>query len=431
MIFLYTILFYLFLPIIFARLYWRGRKNKLYRERWGERLGKTPFILPSSLWLHAVSLGEAVAATPLIEALLKAYPNESIVVTTTTPTGSAHIQKLIQKHKGRLYHSYFPYDLPHALNRFFNRIHPRILIVMETELWPNFFATANRRGVPVVVVNARISDNALPRYEKIKSWMPGILNRITHVAAQSERDQQRFIDLGLSPEKSSNAGNIKYDFVLPEGIADKAKTIKSAWPSRFVLIAASTHEGEEALFLDAYLSLKKRFPTLLLILVPRHPERFARVESLICDKKLTVVKRSEFCPITDQTDVFLGDTMGELFVYYALSDLAFVGGSLVPIGGHNILEPAALKLPILMGPYMNNSKSVADDFLSRDAAMSVSPSHLALDIAALIESASRREVLGRNAFSVLEQNRGTLARLMSHVIISHCLSCDGRGGHLK
>ncbi len=412
MIFLYTVLFYIFLPIIFARLYWRGRKNKMYREHWGERLGKTPFTLKSSLWLHAVSLGEAVAGTPLIEALLKAYPDEPIVVTTTTPTGSAHIQKLAQKHEGRLYHAYFPYDLPHALNRFFNRVHPRILIVMETELWPNVFAAANHRAVPIIVVNARISDKALPRYEKIKPWMPGILNRITHVAAQSERDQQRFIDLGLSPEKSSNAGNIKYDFVLPEDIADKAKTITATWPSRFVLIAASTHEGEEALFLDAYLTLKKRFPALLLILVPRHPERFARVESLIRDKKLAVLKRSESCPITDQTDVFLGDTMGELFVYYALSDLAFVGGSLIPIGGHNILEPAALKLPILMGPYMNNAKAVADDFLFRDAAVSVSPTQLAEDIAPLIENTSRREILGANAFNVLLANRGTLTRLL-------------------
>lgn len=417
MIALYTVLFYIFLPIIFARLYWRGRKNKLYRERWGERLGKTPFTLPSSLWLHAVSLGEAVAATPLIEALLKAYPDEPIVITTTTPTGSAHIHNLVQKHKGRLYHTYFPYDLPHALNRFFNRVHPRILIVMETELWPNVFAAANHRVVPIIVVNARISDSALPRYEKIKRWMPRILNCITYVAAQSERDQQRFIDLGLSPKKSSNAGNIKYDFVLPEGITDKAQTIKSTWPSRFILIAASTHEGEEALFLDAYLSLKKRFPSLLLILVPRHPERFSRVESLIRDKKLVLVKRSESCPITDQTDVFLGNTMGELFVYYALSDLAFVGGSLIPIGGHNILEPAALKLPILIGPYMNNSKAVAQDFLACDAAVSVSPAHLAQDIAPLIEDIHRREVLGANAFSILEQNRGTLARLLTLISV--------------
>lgn len=412
MIFIYTLLFYIFLPLVFARLYWRGRKNKMYRERWGERLGKTPFTLKSSLWIHAVSLGEAVAATPLIEALLKIYPNDNIVVTTTTPTGSAHIQKLVQKHKERLYHAYFPYDLPHALSRFFSRVHPRILIVMETELWPNVFAAANRCKVPILVVNARISDKALPRYEKIKAWMPTILNRVTYVAAQSERDQQRFIDLGLSSDKASNAGNIKYDFVLPEGILEKAEAIKSTWPERFVLIAASTHEGEETLFLEAYSQLKKIEPRLLLILVPRHPERFSRVESLIREKNLNLIKRSEATPITEHTNVFLGDTMGELFVYYALSDLAFVGGSLIPIGGHNILEPAALQLPIVMGPYMNNSQAIVQDFLSHKAAVAVSPTQLAGDIAPLLQDTNLRQALGRNALALLEQNRGALNRLL-------------------
>lgn len=414
LIILYTLLFYAALPLIFLRLYWRGQTQQAYRQGWAERLGFTSFQLHcSTIWIHAVSLGEMVAVTPLIEALLAANPAEIIVLTTTTPTGRTHAQNLVKKWPHRLYHSYLPYDLPLFLKRFIKRSQPKMLIVMETELWPHLFQTVSAKKIPLLLINARISDQAFPRYEKIRFFMPSILKNITLLIAQSEADRQRFIHFGMNPENTITLGNIKYDLPPPApAILKEAKTFKHSFPNRFVLIAASTHPGEEALFIRAYQALKPNYPELLLVLVPRHPHRFETLIREIEATQLKLVKRSDQTEISEETDIFLGNSMGELSFYYALSDLAFVGGSLVPIGGHNILEPAALGLPILFGPHMNNARQIARDFLAHHAAYEVTAPLLNASLTHLINHASERSTMGQNALDLLAQNRGILQKLL-------------------
>lgn len=412
MIFLYTLFFYLSLPLVFLRLWWRGRRNTMYRDRWAERLGWPAFRLESSIWLHAVSMGEAVAATGLVEALLARFPEYPIVLTSMTPTGSQHMQKLVQKWPGRVFHSYVPYDLPLCLNSFIGRISPKLLIVMETELWPNVFRLMQAQKRPVVVVNARISDRAYRRYQKIARQMSTILGGITWLAAQSEQDRERFVHLGMDPHTAETIGNMKYDLSVSETLPAQAAVLKAGWAARFVVIAASTHEGEEAAFLAAYAALKPGYPALLLMLVPRHPERFQKVAEDVKTRGLTLIKRSEATPVTSTTDVFLGDSMGELMLFYACADIAFVGGSLVPVGGHNILEPAALHLPILFGPYMQNSRKIVADFLKEKAACATSAEALSKDLAILIEDAEKRQALGERAGKILAANRGVVAQLV-------------------
>ncbi|MCX7124048.1 MAG: glycosyltransferase, partial [Gammaproteobacteria bacterium] len=279
-------------------------------------------------------------------------------------------------------------------------------------LWPNTIEVTHQQQIPILLANARISDHAYPRYQRIRPLLKRIFTQINCVAAQSSQDLERFQLLGLDIKKGVQAGNIKYDFTLPSDIKETAERFKEKWPPRLVWIAASTHEGEEAQILQAYLLAKKKHKDLLLILVPRHPERFDRVAEYVKEAGLKLARRTEKKPISAETDVFLGDSMGELLFYYALADLAFVGGSLVNIGGHNILEPAALGVPIICGPYMQNSKAIVADFLMKKAVVQTTVENFSIEVLRLLSRKRDRNSLAKAASLLLEKNKGVL----------HCLT---------
>lgn len=358
---LYNIILHLAFPWIFLRLYIKGRELPAYRERWSERVGSVnSTALSKSIWIHAASVGETVAATPLVEMLRLEYPDTPIVFTTMTPTGSDTVLRLLSQ---KVRHSYIPYDFPHALKRFWSHHQPRLLILMERELWPNLLELCAQKQVPVVLANARLSARSASEYRMASRFMRRMLSNITMIVAQSDRDAERFMRLGASQKALCSGGNIKCNVAFSENLERDGVTLRQevlAGQDRSVWIAASTHEGEESVLLRIFRALKKTYPNLLLLLVPRHPERFEAVAHLCVDQGYVIVRRSLGDPCVARTDIFLGDTMGELMLFYAASDIAFVGGSLVPVGGHNMVEPAALGLPIITGRHVFNSTHISD-----------------------------------------------------------------------
>lgn len=358
--FLYTFLFYLALPFILARLYWKGRKNPAYTERLCERFSWGPVISPKvDVWVHAVSLGEVVASKMLVDQLLAA--NQRVLVTAMTPTGSAQV---IRQFGERVAHQYIPYDFPWALRRFFMATQPRVGIVMETELWPNMIAEAKLFGVVLFLANARISDGAFKTYQRVKFFFQPFLTQFTGILAQSTHDAKRFCALGAPNSKVRIMGNMKSDLQVSMDGFDALRAFKSAWgDKRPVVIAASTHDGEEQQIFTVFRALQRAVPEVVLLVAPRHPERFDTVYQLACKHELKTGRRSNKNAITEATDVVVLDCLGELLGFYALSDYAFVGGSFVSVGGHNVLEPMALGVPVFCGTFMHNSKSLCDELL--------------------------------------------------------------------
>jgi 3-deoxy-D-manno-octulosonic-acid transferase len=409
--YLYSILFYLALPFFFLRLLWRSRRNPGYRQRWSERLGFCPFQLGSCIWVHAVSVGETLAAVPLIKALLKEFPDIPIVVTNMTPTGAART-KAVFAQEARIYQAYIPYDLPGAIERFICRIHPQIAIIMETELWPNLFAGCQKHHIPIVITNARLSEKSALRYTYIPSLRRDMFSAIHHIAAQSSIDAERFITLGLPREKMTIAGNLKFDLELPIDLSEKSLTLREQLgKEQFIWIAASTHPGEEEIILAAHSAILKKYPSALLILVPRHPERFNQVAEMIKQQGFDVVRRSSGEQCNTQTTIYLGDTMGELLILYAVADVALVAGSFVKIGGHNMLEPAALHKPILTGPVLFNFAEISQMLLEAKGMIVVkNPEELALAIEKFVENKADRLTVGENAYQVVAANRGALQK---------------------
>lgn len=411
-ILLYSFLFPLLLPFAFLRLWIKGRKNKAYREHWVERIGQFSFRLDHSIWVHAVSLGEMVAAGPLIQTLLTRNPTQKLALTCMTPTGRMEAQKWADKYPERVFVAYLPYDYSFFIKRALRQIRPRLLIVMETEIWPNLFRLCK---APILIANARISDQAITGYKRIRFLMEEVLQEVDEVLAQSEIDCKRFQFLG-APHVSV-MGNIKYDLPEPIQAIEQAAGIQKTWKKRLILTAGSTHAGEDNLLLEAYQKLKVQYPNLFLILVPRHPERFDAVYDLCLKMGLSCVRRSSNQDVQEE-DIFLVDAMGELKTFYALSDLVFVGGSLISIGGHNILEAAILGKPIFVGPYMQNARKVVEEFLENKALVQVEqPSELVQTIDKLLQDSETREKMGRNASLMMNKNRGALDRLMQ--TISH------------
>jgi 3-deoxy-D-manno-octulosonic-acid transferase len=408
----YSILLYLLWPLIVARLLWRARRNPAYLQRWRERFAAGPPMAPCPrLWVHAVSVGEVVAASPLISALLARFPDHAVLVTTTTPTGSAEVRR---RFADRVEHRYLPVDLPHLAGGLVRRINPRLLLVMETELWPNLYAACRDRGVPVMLVNGRLSERSFRGYRRIRRLVAETLDAVTALAARSDTDAQRFLALGADAARVRVVGNLKYDLQLPEapnGGGDGAPT-----GDRPVWIAASTHEGEDERILAAHHSVRKRIPDALLILVPRHPERFDAV-ALVCGQAgLSVARRSRGEPVTEGTAVWLGDTMGELQALFALADVAFMGGSLVPTGGHNPLEAAARGLPVLTGPQVFNFREVFDALVEAGGAQVVpDETALALSVIALLEDKAECRRRGEAAAAVVAANRGAVGRVVDWV----------------
>lgn len=412
---LYTALYYCLLPFIFLRLLWRARQSPAYARRWGERLGF--FAAPGSgggLWLHSVSVGETVAAAPLIKQIQQAYPDLPITITTMTPTGSNRVRELFGD---AVFHVYVPYDIPCAINRFLNKVKPRLLLIMETELWPNMIHVSHRRGIKQLVLNARLSERSARGYRRFPKLVNAMLSRLDGVAAQSQGDAERLRGLGLSAEKLVVTGSIKFDIEVARQVEEQALLLRREWDaSRPVWIAASTRLGEDEQVLAALRQLLDNYPDLLLVLVPRHPERFDQVAELCHSMGFKVARRSRTEQVTADTQVMLGDTMGELLLLYGASDVAFVGGTLVETGGHNFLEPAALGLPVVSGPHRFNFAEVGKMLLSAGAMQEVhSSGELAAAVSVLLAEPERMRQMGRAGQQVIAANRGARQRLFEMV----------------
>ncbi len=406
---LYTLLVWLCIPSILLRALWRSIRIPAYRQRLHERFGFTPFVPHKSpvIWIHAVSLGESIAATPLIKALQERLPNFTLLITNTTVTGSEQIRKTFPN----LINRYLPYDLPGAIGRFLNRTHPTLAIIMETELWPNLLYYTHKRHIPILLANARLSDRSTRGYQRISSLVEEMLSKITAVAAQSQIDGNRFIQLGLEPKQLLVTGNIKFDMQIPKIIETEGKKLRAAFGDRPVLIAASTHEGEEIMVLDAFKKIREKYPTALLILVPRHPDRFQKVARLCETAQFRVARRSLHERAHAAIDILLGDTMGELRLLYAASDIAFVGGSLVSVGGHNLIEPAAAKLPIITGSYLHNFIAISELLKDANALMVVNGTQsLAHAFLQLLSHKAQSLTMGERAYQVSIANTGALER---------------------
>ena len=408
----YVLLIYILLPLY--ALYWliRGLINRSYLDRVGQRFGLSYPKLPAgTIWVHAVSVGEVQASVPLVHALKSRFPGRIILLTTVTPTGAAHVVKVLGD---TVRHCYIPFETPNAVNSFFNATQPALALVMETEIWPNLYHTCGKRGIPLVLVSARISPNSVDRY---RWFLPMFREALSHgilIAAQGEADASRFLSLGASPERTWITGNIKFDFELPADLAARGAKLRERYiGDRPVWIAASTHDKEEEQVLDAHERILALMPNVVLVLVPRHPERFNTVASILRRRNFTFVSRTSGERCEADTTVFLGDTMGELTTLYAASDVAFVGGTLVPVGGHNLLEPGALGLPVVTGPHLFNTQDIADLFGDIGASVEVQDgATLASAVVPLLQDRSLAAELGRRGRRIVETNRGALQRLM-------------------
>lgn len=413
--YLYTFLFYLALPFLFLRLLWRSRNAPLYRQRWAERLGFCPFQLEKSIWIHTVSLGETIAAIPLIKALKEKYPETPILVTNMTPTGSERVKAVFGD---TVFNAYIPYDLPGSLKRFIKKTCPQMLIVLETELWPNLFAACKNSNIPLIVTNARLSEQSAAGYKKILPLTREIFSAITVLAAQGQADANRFIALGMPAERVHVTGSLKFDLQLPQDLMQKcAELRKNLRPHHFIWLAASTHPGEDEIMLAAHHLIRTRFPHALLILVPRHPERFDSVAALVTEKDLSLARRSQNSLCDENTAVYLADTMGEMLLLFSVCDVACVAGSFVPVGGHNVIEPAALSKPIITGPHLFNFAEITDLMLQAQGMVKVdSETELAQQVLKFFAEPAYRETVGKNAHAVVERNRGALQRQLDLII---------------
>lgn len=407
---LYNLLTYLLL-IPFAG-YWlvRGIGNRSYSENLGQRFGFGFPNIDRCIWVHAVSVGEVQAAAPLIRALKERFPDRGLLVTTVTPTGAARVRSLFGD---TVQHSYIPFEFPHAIRSFFRNVNPDAALIMETEIWPNLYRGCGTRKIPLILVSARISPRSVPGYRKL---LPLIRETLSHgiiIAAQSQPDADRFLALGANPARTYVMGNIKFDIEPDAAVISQGRALREElFGDRPVWIAASTHEGEEQLVLEVHRELCARHPELLLVLVPRHPERFPSVRELIEKQGFSLVSRTAQQPAGDAS-VFLCDTMGEVPMFYAASDVAFVAGSLVPIGGHNLLEPAMLGVPIVTGPHNFNAQDIADLFVDLGACRRVTGSaDLVTTVSELLTDRELAARLGSAGQSVLDENRGALERLL-------------------
>jgi 3-deoxy-D-manno-octulosonic-acid transferase len=416
---IYTVLLYLLTPLVVVRLLWRSRELREYRQRMGERFGYVPEATEHvAVWVHAVSVGESLAALPLIRALVSRYGERRVWVTTTTPTGSARVREALGQ---TVMHSYAPYDLPHVVSRFLRRVRPQRVIVMETELWPNLFRALRRHGIALTIANARLSPRSFRGYGRVRRFAASTLGDCTLIAAQSVADAERFRALGAPTRRVVAIGNLKFDQTVPAAQLKLGARLRD-WIGRArpVWIAASTHDGEDAIVLQAHRRLRETLPDALLILVPRHPQRFEAVARLVEDGGMGLVRRSQLQvdalpPAPDTAAVLLGDSMGEMFAYFAASDVAFVGGSLTAVGGHNVLEPAALGQPVLFGPHMHNFVAARDLLLEAGACAEINAETLAPELETLLGDPARRRSMGEAGRAAVDQNRGALQRLLERV----------------
>jgi 3-deoxy-D-manno-octulosonic-acid transferase len=416
--FLYLLAVYLAAPIISAMFLWRGLRDRSYWHNFSERFGFGARLAPNGVWLHAVSVGEVQACAPLVSALYQRHPGVPLTVTTLTPTGAARARALF----GNLAQvRYIPFDLPGAARRFFARVQPRLAVIFETELWPNLYRECGRRRVPLVLASARISARSVGRYQRLGALFRDTLSQAVVVAAQGEGDAERFRALGAAPASTHVTGNLKFDFELPPDIAPRGARLRAQYArGRPLWVAGSTHGGaEEQAVLAAHQRVRATHPQALLVLAPRHPPRFDEVAKSLSQAGVSFERRSQAAAgAADDTgaqecQVVLLDSLGELLDFYAAADVAFVGGSLVPIGGHNLLEPAALGVPILTGPNNFNSAQIARLLIERGAAEVVrDAAQLGARVNALLADAGERARIGAAGRAAVDGNRGALAKLL-------------------
>jgi 3-deoxy-D-manno-octulosonic-acid transferase len=408
----YDLLTWLLAPVYACYWFFRGITNRSYWDRFGQRFGfGYPRLHRGSIWLHAVSVGEVQAAVPLVRALMRRYPDRVMLITTVTPTGAARVRAQFGQ---SVQHCYIPFETPYAVNRFFDSVNPKIALIMETEIWPNLYQECGQRKIPLVLVSARISPKSVNNYRRFLPLFRDTLSHGIVIAAQSEMDADRFRSLGAAEERTTVVGNIKFDIELPDDLERSgAELRRNNFEDRPVWVAASTHDREEDLVLHAHRLVRERFPDALLILVPRHPERFPAVRSLLHKNGYAAVARTDGLPCTPDIEVYFGDTMGEVPLFYAAANVAFVGGTLVPVGGHNLLEPAALGKPVVTGPHLFNTQDIANKFEKLGASITVNNAgQLGEAIADLFDDPPTATDIGRRGREIVQQNRGALDRLL-------------------
>ena len=419
MIWAYRIGLYIAIPFAIIGLIMRGFRNRLYWLRWGERFG---FIAPEikqaapfDLWIHAVSVGEVRAAVHLVDRLISEQPDISILLTSTTPTGSEMVKLMLYD---KVAHCYFPYDLGWAMHRLVRVVNAKMVLVMETEIWPNLISAVSNTDSKLVYINVRLSERSYLRYAKFRSLFQPFLEKIDYFAVQGKLDRKHLELLGVPSEKISETGSIKFDVSVPHSLRESAEvTRRMLGQDRLIWIAGSTRENEEGRILSVYKLLKEEFPSLLLVLVPRHPERFDYIARKIQRRDLVVVRRTDSAvDIASDVDVYLGDTIGELSLMYASSDVAFVGGSLEPLGGQNILEPCALGVPVVFGPHMFNFPDISRWTIKEGAGQMVQNSkELEQAVGELLRNPSLRDEMGGNGLAFIEAHRGALDK--SHTLL--------------
>ncbi|MEY3018846.1 MAG: hypothetical protein RL336_1981 [Pseudomonadota bacterium] len=404
----YSCLYGLLLPLIVLRLVWRGHSAGL-----AERFGRLTLATSQPvIWVHAVSVGETIAAAPLIKALQQRHPDHQILVTNTTATGAARTRALFGE---SVLHAYNPYDLGVFVRAFLNKVQPVLCIVMETELWPNMLNQCHQRGIPVVIANARLSAKSAMGYQKFAALSRHMLHDVHTVAAQNAQDGERFTRLGLAEDKLAITGSIKFDVTLDDDLMARAEALHdqlSQQGKHPLWIAASTHKGEDDTLLLAHQRVRQRYPDIRLLLVPRHPERFDNVYQLAADTGLNVIRRSA-ASIPADWDIMIGDTMGELLLLLGAADIAFIGGSLVPNGGHNMLEAAVWSKPVITGPHLFNFQEISDLLVNASGMVVIEDGKaLAGQITAWLDEPAKRQQAGEAAVAIVDTNRGALDKLL-------------------
>lgn len=416
--FLYSLTLFLLLPLAFCWFMWRSLRQTGRPDHWGERFGSSPYLPPhQAIWVHAASVGEVRAAAPLIAALHQREPQRPLIVTCFTATGREQAQRLFA---GRVVVAQLPYDLGFCVRRWLGSVQPRLGIIMETEIWPNLLLACGRAGVPLVMVSARLSARALRRYRRLRGWARRVLNQVGMIAAQTEGDAEGFRQMGVPPERLQVAGNLKFDIEFAPGLQAEGQALRTRlFDDLTVIVAGSTREHEERQVLEAFKAVLAKQPDCVLVLAPRHPERAPAIAVLAQALGFDVPRRSAGEAAIAAGGVLLLDTLGELTRFYAAADIAFVGGSLVPVGGHNVLEPAALGLPVITGPYLDNVRDIAAR-LRNAGGLTVVKDTAALGKALLWlagDQATRRRI-GQAAQQTVEANRGTLARILT--LVENC-----------
>ncbi len=413
MLTLYRIVLYAAFPVVLARLLMRISRSRQYSDRWSQRfgLGLQAGGSPACgrrIWVHAVSVGEVNAAIPLVRALQTDDSERQIVITTMTPTGSDRVARTFHD---TVDHFYLPYDYPGAVKRFLNRLNPCMAIMMETEIWPNYIVECHDRNIPVIYANTRLSRKSCRGYRMFKKLVSPILEKVDYFAVQTRADSQRLISLGANPDRVQVTGSLKFELDIPASALESAQSVRrNLGPDRPVLVAGSTREGEEAHVLRAFSEVKRRIPDLLLVLVPRHPERFRKVYRLCLRSKYkTALRTRSSGAVGSDVDIYVGDTMGELGLLIAASDIAYIGGSLVPAGGHNLLEACAASVAVIFGPHMFNFQEISDMVLEKGAGVQVVNTRELTDvIIRFVNEPALRNQYGSRGKGLVDENKGAL-----------------------